>query len=72
MDDFIEKDNEIDGSYQLVKEELQKLKKQLGAKDYYSDDGSSDMEARYDDIQYEEKMAERIARKEDAEQLRLI
>jgi len=25
------------------------------------------MEARYDDIQYEEKMAERIARKEDAE-----
>jgi hypothetical protein len=30
------------------------------------------MEARYDDIQYEEKRAERIGRKEDAEQLRLI
>ncbi|KAJ8767730.1 hypothetical protein K2173_020670 [Erythroxylum novogranatense] len=36
------------------------------------DDDDSDMEANYDDIMKEERLSEKIARKEDEEQLRLI
>jgi len=50
--------------------ELAVIKRKIGAKFEYSDNGSSsDMEANYDDIQYEEKQSMKIARREDAAEL---
>ncbi len=50
------------------------IRKNFGPRgDYHDDDyESSDMEAGYDQILAEEKYAEKMARREDAEQLKLI
>ena len=75
MDDFIVKDDEedLDGQQVIVQKYLSAIKRKIGAKELHSESGSSsDMEAGYDDIQNEEKRSMKIARKEDALQLRMI
>lgn len=57
LDDFIDYDDEEDD--------------QGGPRYHYDSDGSSDMEAGLDDIDVEERQAERIARREDIEEERL-
>ena len=57
MDDFIVKDDcNLDDQQALIQREMASIKRKMGAKNEYSECSSiSDMEAGYDDIQYEEK-----------------
>jgi hypothetical protein len=72
MDSFIVDDDNVDEQEDFLQRALANFKKKMGAKQNYSDYSSSDMEAGYDEIQYEEKQSMKIARKEDAVELMRI
>lgn len=81
-DDDDEEDGSSDpqakgGRAALALKELRKVTRGLGPRENHADsDGgygsSSDMEARHDEIEEEERFAAKIARKEDARELRRI
>ena len=70
MDD--DEDDEVNAAE--FRSELRKMFiKNPANRDYRAaDEDSSDMEARYDDIEEEEMYSARVAKREDAEQLKLI